>query len=64
MKTDVGRIYDDVDPGDGAARVLVDRLWPRGISKEDVAISEAAVLAELIGVANVSVRGPGGGAQT
>ncbi|WP_218854640.1 DUF488 domain-containing protein [Paractinoplanes atraurantiacus] len=131
MKIDVGRIYDDVTPGGRTARVLVDRLWPRGVSKEraaldewlkqvaptpelrkwyghaperfpefrrryeaelasgeqaqalahlrelaqsgplllltaskDVAISEAAVLAELIGVANVSVPGPGGGAQT
>lgn len=27
------RIYEDPAPGDGA-RVLVDRLWPRGISKE------------------------------
>ncbi|MEV4347101.1 DUF488 family protein [Actinoplanes sp. NPDC049596] len=118
-----GRVYDE--PGcDGAARVLVDRLWPRGVSKEratldewckaiapspelrkwyghdparfpefrrryeaelaageqaealahlrqlgrplllltaskEVAISEAAVLAELLGVANVSHPGPG-----
>ncbi|WP_099331859.1 DUF488 domain-containing protein [Actinomyces minihominis] len=29
----VKRIYEDVEPSDGA-RVLVDRLWPRGISKE------------------------------
>ena len=28
-----GRIYDKPVPADGA-RVLVDRLWPRGISKE------------------------------
>lgn len=28
------RIYDDVSRDDGA-RVLVDRLWPRGVSKED-----------------------------
>lgn len=26
------RIYDDADPSDGV-RVLVDRLWPRGVSK-------------------------------
>ena len=30
----VARIYDDVSPDDGQ-RVLVDRLWPRGIRKED-----------------------------
>lgn len=29
----VRRIYDDPEPSDGK-RVLVDRLWPRGISKE------------------------------
>ncbi|WFP17364.1 DUF488 domain-containing protein [Citricoccus muralis] len=29
----VKRIYDDADPTDGI-RVLVDRLWPRGVSKE------------------------------
>jgi uncharacterized protein YeaO (DUF488 family) len=29
----VARIYDDVAP-DGGSRVLVDRLWPRGMSKE------------------------------
>ena len=29
----VHRIYDDPEPSDGT-RVLVDRLWPRGISKD------------------------------
>jgi len=28
------RVYDDPDPDDGT-RVLVDRLWPRGIHKQD-----------------------------
>ena len=28
------RVYDDPDPGDGT-RVLVDRLWPRGLGKQD-----------------------------
>ncbi|WP_029144920.1 DUF488 domain-containing protein [Microbacterium luticocti] len=27
------RVYDDPDPADGF-RVLVDRLWPRGLSKQ------------------------------
>jgi len=27
------RVYDPAEPGDGC-RVLVDRLWPRGLSKE------------------------------
>jgi uncharacterized protein YeaO (DUF488 family) len=29
------RVYDDVNQGDGL-RVLVDRLWPRGIKKEEL----------------------------
>ena len=29
----IKRIYDDADDSDGQ-RVLVDRLWPRGVSKE------------------------------
>jgi uncharacterized protein YeaO (DUF488 family) len=28
------RIYEDVPPGEGT-RVLVDRVWPRGLRKED-----------------------------
>lgn len=28
------RIYDDVTPEDGQ-RVLIDRIWPRGIRKDD-----------------------------
>jgi uncharacterized protein YeaO (DUF488 family) len=30
----VGRIYEDIDPDEGQ-RVLVDRIWPRGIRKDD-----------------------------
>jgi uncharacterized protein YeaO (DUF488 family) len=37
MPVRVKRIYDDPTPGDGL-RVLVDRLWPRGVSKERAAI--------------------------
>lgn len=33
MAITVKRVYDDAAPDDGA-RVLVDRLWPRGISKD------------------------------
>jgi uncharacterized protein YeaO (DUF488 family) len=32
-KVRVRRIYDDPEPDDGA-RVLVDRLWPRGVRKD------------------------------
>ncbi len=30
----VARIYDEIGPEDGQ-RVLVDRIWPRGIRKDD-----------------------------
>ena len=56
----VARIYDQATEHDGN-RVLVDRLWPRGMSKsraeigetlltasKDLVISEAAVLTELL----------------
>ncbi|MCX4674861.1 DUF488 family protein [Streptomyces sp. NBC_01433] len=33
----VRRVYDPPEDGDGT-RVLVDRLWPRGVSKERAAI--------------------------
>jgi len=35
----IKRIYDEADPEDGH-RVLVDRLWPRGISRERAALDE------------------------
>jgi uncharacterized protein YeaO (DUF488 family) len=35
----VGRVYDARARGDGA-RVLVDRLWPRGLSRERADIDE------------------------
>lgn len=34
MPVQIKRIYQDVDSNDGV-RVLVDRVWPRGMSKED-----------------------------
>lgn len=44
------RVYDTPDPGDGM-RVLVDRLWPRGLSKErarvDVWLKDVAPSREL-----------------
>src|SRR5207244_9368955 len=33
MRVRVRRVYQDPE-ADGAARVLVDRLWPRGVAKE------------------------------
>lgn len=35
----IKRIYDEVSKDDGK-RILVDRLWPRGIKKENVRIDE------------------------
>lgn len=34
----IKRVYDPPDTGDGT-RVLVDRLWPRGLTKEAAAVS-------------------------
>ncbi|MBK0419612.1 DUF488 family protein [Leucobacter sp. CSA1] len=46
----VRRIYEDPEAGDGT-RVLVDRLWPRGVSKErahlDLWVKEVAPSPEL-----------------
>lgn len=33
------RVYEAPEPGDGV-RVLVDRLWPRGLSKEAAAVDD------------------------
>jgi len=46
----VKRAYEAPDPGDGC-RILVDRLWPRGVAKEaahiDLWLKEIAPSAEL-----------------
>lgn len=34
----VRRVYDAPEPGADGVRVLVDRLWPRGVSKEVAAV--------------------------
>ncbi|MES4892132.1 DUF488 family protein [Streptomyces sp. NPDC096012] len=39
MSVRVRRIYEPPEPGDGL-RVLVDRLWPRGLSKEAARVDE------------------------
>ncbi|HRP98285.1 MAG TPA: DUF488 domain-containing protein [Rhodocyclaceae bacterium] len=39
MKIAIKRIYADAAPDDGQ-RVLIDRLWPRGIRRDDAAIDE------------------------
>lgn len=35
----IKRVYDDAAPGDGH-RILVERLWPRGMKKEDAHLDE------------------------
>jgi len=37
MMIKIKRIYEEATPDDGA-RILVDRVWPRGISKDNAAI--------------------------
>jgi uncharacterized protein YeaO (DUF488 family) len=37
MSVRIARVYDDPGAG-GGARVLVDRLWPRGLTKEAAAL--------------------------
>ena len=38
-KFQIKRVYDDPNEADGY-RVLVDRLWPRGMKKEDATLDE------------------------
>lgn len=37
MKIDIKRVYEPPSPEDGR-RILVDRLWPRGLTKADAKI--------------------------
>jgi uncharacterized protein YeaO (DUF488 family) len=39
MSLAIKRIYAAAEPGDGT-RILVDRLWPRGISRAEAGIDE------------------------
>lgn len=41
MKIHIKRIYEEKAQGDGT-RILVDRIWPRGIKKEDAEIDDWA----------------------
>jgi uncharacterized protein YeaO (DUF488 family) len=41
MDVQTKRVYEDPAPGDGT-RILVDRLWPRGVSKDDAALDHWA----------------------
>jgi uncharacterized protein YeaO (DUF488 family) len=50
MDVRIKRVYDPAEPDDGY-RVLIDRLWPRGVTKEraalDLWLKEAAPSPEL-----------------
>ena len=39
MPVQIKRVYEDAEKSDGF-RVLVDRVWPRGVSKEDAQVDE------------------------
>lgn len=39
MGVKIKRVYEKAAPGDGY-RVLVDRVWPRGVTKADAAVDE------------------------
>ncbi|MFJ7333287.1 DUF488 domain-containing protein [Streptomyces sp. NPDC101110] len=39
MSVRVRRVYEPAEPEDGA-RILVDRLWPRGLAKEAARVDE------------------------
>ena len=39
LKLKIKRVYDEVANNDGY-RLLVDKIWPRGVSKEDAQLDE------------------------
>lgn len=39
MPINIKRVYDNSEKSDGM-RILVDRIWPRGVSKEDANLDE------------------------
>lgn len=39
MPVQIKRVYDEAEKSDGL-RVLVDRVWPRGVSKEDAQVDQ------------------------
>jgi uncharacterized protein YeaO (DUF488 family) len=41
------RAYEPASPSDGYC-VLVDRLWPGGVAKQDASLDEAVVLADVL----------------
>ena len=61
MKILVKRIYEPADKSDGF-RVLVDRLWPRGMSKQNASSISGcpiSVLRRPCGVGSIMIRPSG-----
>ena len=52
MEIRIERVYDDASVADGF-RVLVDRLWPRGLSKERAALGLYRKLLQAVGESSV-----------
>ncbi len=40
VRVRVRRVYDPPEPGADGVRVLVDRLWPRGLAKAEAGVDE------------------------
>jgi len=39
MEIEIKRVYEDAENDDGI-RILVDRIWPRGLSKEEAQLDD------------------------
>lgn len=59
----VRRVYDPPEPGADGVRVLVDRLWPRGLSKAAAAVDRWPKAVTPSGELRTWFHGGGGSAQ-
>ncbi|WP_406187578.1 DUF488 domain-containing protein [Streptomyces sp. NBC_01006] len=63
MMVRVRRVYDPPEPGADGVRVLVDRLWPRGLSKAAAAVDRWPKAVTPSGELRTWFHGGGGSAQ-
>ncbi|MFI6145894.1 DUF488 domain-containing protein [Streptomyces sp. NPDC051109] len=63
MTVRVRRVYDPPEPGADGVRVLVDRLWPRGLAKAAAAVDEWPKAVTPSGELRKWFHGGGGSAQ-
>ncbi|MFD5509605.1 DUF488 domain-containing protein [Streptomyces sp. NPDC127051] len=63
MMVRVRRVYDPPEPGADGVRVLVDRLWPRGLSKAAAAVDQWPKAVTPSGELRTWFHGGGGSAQ-